>query len=63
MARKKTKNPERNEPRTTGEDTTQQQPARIPKAKHLGGNTYVIATGTRTARKPIPNKHRKTKTS
>jgi hypothetical protein len=63
MARKTTKSPDKDEARTTDQGTPQEQQPAIPKAKHLGGNTYILPGGVSTTRKPIPKKHRKIKTS
>jgi hypothetical protein len=62
MARKAMRNPDQDMTRTAGQGTSQEQRPMIPKAKRLGGNTYVMTAPVSTTRKPIPKKHRKTKT-
>jgi len=61
MARKATKSPDSDETRTTDQGTRKEQHPMIPKAKRLGGTTYIIAASVSPTRKPIPKKHRKSK--
>jgi hypothetical protein len=61
MARKTPKNPDQGETRTPEERVPQERQPTIPKARHLGGNTYSISGPALTSRRPIPKKHRKPK--
>ena len=63
MVRKTMKETDEDRTRTPGQGTPHEQQPVIPKAKRLGGNTYVMTAPVSTTRKPIPKKHRKTKTS
>jgi hypothetical protein len=63
MARKTMKKPDEDRTRTAGQGTPHGQQPAIPKARRLGGNTYVMTAPVSTTRKPIPKTHRKTKTS
>jgi hypothetical protein len=63
MARKPMKEPDEDRNRTAGQVAPQGQQPVIPKAKRLGGNTYVMTAPVSTTRRPIPKKHRKIKTS
>jgi hypothetical protein len=63
MARKTMEDPDEDGTRTAGQEAPHGQQSVIPKAKRLGGNTYVMTAPVSTTRKPIPKKHRKTKTS
>ena len=63
MLRKTTKKPEEDGTRAAGPGTPHRPQPAIPKAKRLGGNTYVMTAPVSTTRRPIPKKHRKTKTS
>jgi hypothetical protein len=61
MARKTPKNPDEGATRTPEERVPQERQPTIPKAKHLGGNTYCIVGPAQTSKRPRPKKHRKTK--
>ncbi len=61
MARKTPKGPDRGETRTPDEGAPQERQPMIPKARHVGGNTYLIPVCTPTPRRPIPKKYRKAK--
>jgi hypothetical protein len=61
MARKMTKRPDEDKPRSNDEGSPKEQPPLIPKARRLGASTYVLPAAVSTPRKPIPEKHRKTK--
>ena len=63
MARKTTKIPDKDDTQTTDKGIPQEQQPMIPKARPLGGNTYIIPGVVSTTRKPIPKRHRKIKTS
>jgi hypothetical protein len=61
VARKTRKNPDPDETRMPDEGVSQDRQTVIPKARHLGGNTYCIPVSAPTPKRPIQKKHRKTK--
>ena len=61
MARKTPKSPDECESRRPDEGVPEERQPVIPKARHIGGNTYCIPVSAPTPRIPIPKKHRKIK--